>query len=351
DGWTNNAIQFPAFGTPAYNMSTTLANPELKPERTTTFEVGVDLRFVDNRIGLDLTYFDMNSEDLILPVPIAGSSGYTTANLNAASMTNKGIEAVLKLTPVRTKDFNWNIDFNFTKITNEVTGLAEGVPSVFLGGFVGKQVRAVVGNPYGSIFGTDFLRDANDKLIIQDDPAKAGYGYPINNPEDQNIGNVMPNWSLGINNTFSYKAFNLSFLWDIKNGGVMWNGTRGANINFGMTPDTESRGQDYVFDGVKQSGGANDIVVQPDQAWYTTLGGGFNGPGRPYVDPTDWVRLRELYFGYSLPMSAISKIGLKKAEVYFTGRNLLLFTDYDGVDPETSLYGADNAQGLDYYNM
>jgi TonB-linked SusC/RagA family outer membrane protein len=351
DGWTPTAIQFPAFGTPAYNMSTTLANRELKPERTTTFEVGVDLRFVDNRIGLDLTYFDMNSEDLILPVPIAGSSGYTTANLNAASMTNKGIEAVLKLTPVRTKDFNWNIDFNFTKINNEVTLLAEGVPSVFLGGFVGKQVRAVVGNPYGSIFGTDFLRDANDKLIIQSDPAKAGYGYPINNPEDQNIGNVMPNWTLGINNSFSYKAFSLSFLWDIKNGGVMWNGTRGANLNFGMTPDSEARGQDYIFDGVKQSGGTNDIVVQPDQAWYTTLGGGFNGPGRPYVDPTDWVRLRELYFGYSLPMSAISKVGLKKAEIYFTGRNLLLFTDYDGVDPETSLYGADNAQGLDYYNM
>lgn len=352
DGWTTTAIQFPAFGTPAYNLSTTLANPELKPETSRSWEVGADFRFLLNRVGLDITYFDMLNEDLILSVPIAPSSGFTNANMNAATMTNKGWEITLKINQVKTNDFYWGTDFNFTKITNEVTKLAEGVTSVFLGGFVGKQVRAVAGNPYGSIFGTDFLRDENDQMIIQDNPSLPGYGYPINDPQDKNIGNVMPDWTLGINNIFSYKNFNFTFLFDIKKGGKMWNGTRGANINFGMTPSTEDRDRDYVFQGVKQSDGSiNDIIVQPGQAWYTNLGGGFNGPGRPYVDDTDWVRLREVTLSYKFPKSVLTKIKMTQAELFFTGKNLLLFTPYDGVDPETSLYGADNAQGLDYYNM
>jgi TonB-linked SusC/RagA family outer membrane protein len=351
DGWTNTAIQFPAFGTPAYNLSTTLANPDLKPETSTSMEFGIDLRFLDNRVGIDFTYFQLKNEDLILSVPIAGSSGFTSANMNAATMENKGFEVVLKLVPFKTKDFTWNADFNFTILKNEVTQLAEGVTSVFLGGFVGKQVRAVVGNPYGSIFGTDFKRDAKDNMIIQDNSALPGYGYPINDPIDKNIGNVLPDWTLGINNAFNYKSVSFSFLWDIKSGGKMWNGTRGAGINFGMTPDTESRGEAYVFPGVKSDGTPNDITVYPGEAWYTALGGGFNGPGRPYVDDTSWVRLREISLGYRLPKAIVSRAGMSSAEVYVTGKNLLLFTPYDGVDPETSLYGADNAQGLDYYNM
>ncbi|MDZ4204384.1 MAG: hypothetical protein U1C46_06160 [Bacteroidales bacterium] len=271
--------------------------------------------------------------------------------MNAASMTNKGIELVLKLNPVKTKAFSWSTDFNFTKAVNEVTSLAEGVPSVFLGGFVGKQVRAVVGNPYGSIFGTDFVRDANDKLVIQDNPTLPGYGYPINDPQDKNIGNVLPDWTLGINNILTYKNITFTFLWDIKKGGKMWNGTRGALFNFGSVPMQDDRNRSYVFDGVLSDGSANNIVVNPDMAWYTTLGGGFNGPGRPYVDDTEWVRLREVTLSYSLPKVVLSKVGFSNAEVFMSGKNLLLFTTYDGVDPETSLYGADNAQGLDYFNM
>lgn len=352
DGWTTSAIQFPAFATPAYNLSTTLANPELKPETSTSFEVGADLRFVDNRIGLDITYFDLNNEDLILSVPIAGSSGFTSANMNAASMTNKGIEAEVKLVPVRNKDLEWNLDFNFTKLTNEVTKLADGVTSVFLGGFVGKQVRAVTGNPYGSIFGTDFQRNADGVMLIEDDPAKTFYGYPIMDTQDKNIGNVLPDWTLGINNSVKYKDVFLTFLVDIKQGGKMWNGTRGANLHFGMTEGSLERGKEKIFEGVKKSSGQpNDIKVTPGMSWFQSWGGGFNGPGSPYVDDAGWVRLREITLGYNLPKSFLTATGIKSADVFVTGKNLLIFTPYDGVDPETSLYGADNAQGLDYYNM
>jgi outer membrane receptor protein involved in Fe transport len=211
DGWTPTAIQFPEYGTPGYNLSATLANPDLKPETATSFEVGFDLRFLQNRLGIDFTYFDMKNEDLILSVPIAASSGYTAANLNAASMTNKGIEIVLKTKPVVSSDFNWDLEFNFTKLENEVTALAEGVPSVFLGGFVGKQVRAVVGNPYGSIFGTDFQRNDDGQLIINDNPASPAYGYPMQDATDKNIGNVLPDWTLGIYNGVSYRECSSEF--------------------------------------------------------------------------------------------------------------------------------------------
>jgi TonB-linked SusC/RagA family outer membrane protein len=345
DGWTTVGIQFPNYGTAGYMVGNTLANPNLKPELATSIEAGFDLRFFNNRLGLDFTYFTMTNEDLILSVPIAKSSGYYTANLNAASMVNKGFEVVLRTKPVESTNFKWDIDFNFTKIENEVTGLAEGVESVFLGGFVGKQVRAVTGNPYGSIFGTDFKRNAQGQMII------GANGYPIMDPEDKNIGNVMPDWTLGISNGLSYKNFAINFLIDIKTGGKMWNGTRGANINFGMAKETEARGETIVFDGVLENGQPNTQEVVLTQAWYQGDGGGFFGPGSPYVDATDWVRLRELTFSYTLPRTLMGQVGVKSAELYMTGRNLWISTPYDGVDPETSLYGADNAQGLDYYNM
>jgi hypothetical protein len=144
----------------------------------------------------------------------------------------------------------------------------------------------------------------------------------------------------------------LNFLFDIKQGGKMWNGTRGANINFGMSKETEARGETIIFEGVKQSSGQpNDIPAVLSQAWYQGDGGGFFGPGSPYVDDTNWVRLREITLSYSLPRTLMAEIGINSAEIYFTGRNLWINTPYDGVDPETSLYGSSNAQGLDYYNM
>ena len=132
----------------------------------------------------------------------------------------------------------------------------------------------------------------------------------------------------------------------------MWNGTRGANLHFGMTEGSLERGKEKIFEGVKKSSGQpNDIKVTPGMSWFQSWGGGFNGPGSPYVDDAGWVRLREITLGYNLPKSFLTATGIKSADVFVTGKNLLIFTPYDGVDPETSLYGADNAQGLDYYNM
>jgi TonB-linked SusC/RagA family outer membrane protein len=354
DGWTDG-ISFPGWGVAGFQYTQTIPNNELEPEFLTSFEVGVDLRFLNNRFGIDFTYYNNENENLILSVPIARSSGYAAANLNAATMVNKGIEIAMNIAPVQTKDFKWDINVNFTKNTNEVLSLAEGVDNVFLAGFVGSQTRAVVGESYGSIFGNDWLRDEAGNVLIDDDPTSATYGFPVSDPDETNLGNVMPDWTMGISNMFSYKGLSLSFLFDIKKGGVMWNGTKGAMYYFGTHKDTESRGDGaiYTFEGVKMSdGSANDILVAKDVDWFVNgEGSGFTGPAGQFVEETDWVRLRELTLAYSLNKSLLTKTFLQGAEVFFTGRNLWLSTPYTGVDPETSLIGAGNGQGLDYFNM
>ncbi len=363
DGWTTTAISFPAFGSSGFTVTNTLPNANLKPEKATTWEVGADLRFLKGKVGLDLTYYEILNEDLILAVPVAKSSGYYSANLNAGSMENKGIEAVLSLSPVKTKDFHWNMNFNFTRNKNKVLSLAEGVPNVFLGGFTSAQARAVVGNSYGSIFGSEFRKDKNGNLIIDDRAtiggvANAKYGWPILSAADAALGDVLPDYILGINNGLSFKGINFTFLIEVKKGGYMWNGTEGAMYQFGTHKDTEQRGATYKFDGVGLStlnsegiGTKVSIPMTLNQSWYQNEGGGFFGAGSQFVEATDWVRLREVTLSYTLPAKLVGKAFLYGAEIYATGRNLWLDTPFSGVDPETSLYGSNNAQGLEYFNM
>lgn len=353
DGWTNG-ISFPGWGTAGFGMGATLANPTLKPEKLKSFEVGFDLRFLNNRLGLDFTYYDNKNEDLILAVPIAKTSGYYQANMNAASMVNKGIELTLNANVVKTSDFRWDLDINFTKNNNEVLELAEGVENVFLAGFVGSQARAVTGNSYGSIYGTYWVKHENGQRLIIDDPNDPYYGYPIMAEGETKLGDVLPDWTMGFNNMLAWRDLSLSFLFDFKTGGVMWNGTKGAMYYFGTHGDTENRdaGPIKVFEGVKSDGTPNDVVVPLDQNWFVFgEGSGFTGPTEEFIEETDWVRLRELTLSYKFNSKLLDKTVLNSAELFFTGRNLWLSTPYTGVDPETSLIGAGNGQGLDYFNM
>jgi TonB-linked SusC/RagA family outer membrane protein len=362
DGWTSG-ISFPFGGLTGYMTDDGLGNLNLKPEKMKSLEFGTDLRFYKNRILLDLAYYSNTNEDLILWVPLAGSSGYTSSLMNAATMTNKGIEVSLTLVPVDMKNFKWSIIVNYTRNKNEVVELAEGIENVGLGGFTGAEIRAVVGKPYGSIFGTQWLTDASGNIVINDDPNDPNYGRPIQSLEEGFLGSVQPDWVAGITNAFSYKGLGLSFLIDIKSGGQMWNGTHGIMNALGTSKETEDRGAKKTFEGVKghldangnliATGASNDIETTLDQSWYNGLGGGFGGPSGQFVEDANWVRLRELTLSYSLADEFLKKnIKLIKGlDIYFTGRNLWLNTPYTGIDPETNLYGASNAQGIDYFNM
>ena len=362
DGWTTG-ISFPFNGASGFTRGATLGNPNLKPERAKSFEIGADLRFWENRGRLDISYYNKKSEDLIIQVPVAASTGYNYEWLNAASMSNKGIELSLTGVPVKLKDFEWDITFNYTSNVNKVLSLAPGVPNVYLGGFTDPQMRAVVGESYGTIYGYAFEKDSKGNVIIDD-----ATGYPIAVASNQTaMGSTLPKFTIGLNNEFRYKDFYLSFLFDFRKGAKMWNGTQGILESLGTAANTENRGTSTVFSGVlghyddngnlviNKDGNGNEIAntrtAVLDQGWYGGLGGGFGGEDETRVQKTDWVRLRQVTIGYTLNQNIVKKTGFKSIEVYITGKNLWLKTPYQGVDPETNLFGAFNAQGFDYFNM
>ncbi|MBL0139482.1 MAG: SusC/RagA family TonB-linked outer membrane protein [Bacteroidetes bacterium] len=355
DGWTAG-ISFPLDGLAGYTSDNTLGNPNLKPEKTKSFEIGADLKFLDNRIGLDFTYYSSKSEDQILAVPIAGSTGYQYQIKNAGSMENKGMEIMMYLTPVKTKSFTWDITLNWAQNKNKVVSLADGIKDVFLGGFEGSAIYAVVGEPYGQMYGGRWLRDGNGNIVINE-----ADGLPIQDPTVGVIGDPNPDWTGGITNTFTYKGISLSALIDIKQGGIIWNGTRGALNNFGMTKETETRGETKVFEGVRGyydtngnlviTGDANNVPVVLDQSYYQGIGTGFAGPAEQFVEDGSYVKLREISLGYSLDKKWLKKTPFGSIDISLIGRNLWLQTDYKGVDPETSLTGSGNSLGMDYFNM
>ncbi len=364
DGWTSGN-DFPFLGYSGFTLSNGMGNNNLKHENMASFEIGADLRFFENRLGLDVAYFNNQNTDLLLSVPIASETGFTSSYQNAASMESVGWEIMLSATPVRTGDFEWNILANWTKMENNVLELAPGVENIFLGGFTDPQIRAVAGQPYRSVYGFDWYRDDAGNTVINDDPDDSyPDGFPMGNYVMQPLGQVNPDWTAAITNTFTYKGLSLTALIDIREGGLMWNGTKGALYYFGAHADTETREATdlFVWDGVKghldadgnvvSSGQANDQEVVKDVSWYLLgEGSGFTGPAIDFIESTSWVRLREVSLAYSLPKKLLANTFLDNVDVYFTGVNLWLKTDYTGIDPETNLQGSSNAQGMDYFNM
>jgi TonB-linked SusC/RagA family outer membrane protein len=358
DGWASGG-SFPFNGVAGFNISNTMANPTIKPEILKSREIGLELKLFNNRASFDITYYNNQNSDLLITVPVTGSSGFNGRYMNAATMENKGIEIMAGVVPVKTKDFNWSLTVNYTKNKNKVLSLAEGVTNITLGGFTGSTINVVVGEAYGSMFSTGFYKDEQGNVIINDDETSAGYGYPIKDNTMKSLGAIAPNWTMGINNDLSYKGINLSFLFDIKNGGIMWNGTKARLNGFGTSKTSENRGEAVVFDGVKghivngevvTSGTQNDINTTYSEYYYKNIGGGASPAQEQFVEKTDWVRLREVSLSYDLG-KLMKPNFLKQLSVFATGRNLWLSTPYDGIDPETNLMGASNAQGLDYFNM
>ncbi len=361
DGWGDD-IGFPIGGLTAFDQDELLGNADLTPELTTTFEVGLDLRFLNGRLGLDATYYNGNTKDAILNASLALSTGYENIWLNSGEMSSQGIELTLNATPLQTKDFSWNTQVNFTKSENIVEKLAPGIERLFLAGFNTAGTYLVEGNQYGSIFGGAYLRaDAGtDKdqslnipsgaVVINDDPNSSEYGYQAVDPKQRAIGDPNPDFIIGWNNTIAYKRFSLNFLLDWREGGDLWNGTAWALSFFGrsqLTADTREETATPI-EGVKQSDGTpNDIPVVRDENYWTSSLGGFGAVGEQFVQDGGWIRLRELGVNYRFPATSWMKGG----SIGVSGRNLWLKTDYDGIDPETSLTGTGNGQGFDYFNM
>jgi TonB-linked SusC/RagA family outer membrane protein len=372
DGWTDG-IGSPFGGANPIFEQTTLKNPNLKPEITNSFEIGTELKFLDNKISLDYTYYMNNSYNLLMSVPVSPSSGSALYYTNAGAMTNRGHEVQLSLIPIRKRDLKWEVNINFATNRNNVTKLADGVNFLDINGFEGSQVGAKVNNPYGVFYGSGYLRDSvSGKMLIDDDTASTTYGFPMLDPNQKVLGNTLPRWTGGLNNSITYKGINLSFLFETRQGGIIWNGTRGALASFGTAAETANRNTETkTFDGafghydangklvhydanmneVAGLGSSSNKAVPLNEAYYRTgIGSGFN-INEPFVESASWTRLREVSISYSLPSNLLTRTKFIKGATFgLVGRNLLLWTKYKGVDPETSLTGNGNSQGIDYFN-
>lgn len=350
DGFIQS-VTFPAYDSTSFERLSRAGNPDLVPEETIEFEVGLELAMLDSRLKFDITYYDKETTDQIVPIDATPSSGFVERFANIGAVSNKGVEITLSGTPIKTKDFDWNVSVNWTTYENIVEELIDGLESFSINGFSGTSSRAIAGKSYGSIYGSRFARNDSGEILIDDD------GYPLEATTDGVVGDPIPDWLMGISNSFSYKNLSLSVLLDIRQGGDVWCGTCGILNYFGVSTATLLRDQTTTFQGVVQSTGQpnsqvvpySDVSVSEANNYWRRYG--FGGLSETAVYDASWVRLREVTLSYTLPNKWLNGVFIESASISAYGRNLWLSTDYPGVDPETNLTGDSNGIGLDYFNQ
>jgi TonB-linked SusC/RagA family outer membrane protein len=333
--WTGSPIQYPIGGVSSYIPNNIQFDPNLVPQNTKSYEIGTELKFFQNRVGIDYTYSYQNVVDQIFQIPLAGSTGISSLLMNGGKVHTASHEAVLYLTPVSTKNLQWDLNFNFSKIDNYVDELAEGVESIFIGGFVTPQVRAGIGDTYPVIYGDSFLRNDEGKIVVDDDPSSANYGFPLQG-EPAVIGKVSPDFILGGGSNLSFKNWSLNALFEWKEGGQMYSGSNGLLDYYGLSSRTEDRESTFIYDGVKSDGTPNDIVrggpndPRALQLLHTNV---LTNIDEYYIFDNSFVKLRELSLKYQPAKKLFKKVDLGIS--IFT-RNILLWTALPNLDPESS---------------
>ena len=333
--WVGTPIQYPIGGISAYIPSDERYDPNLKPQNTKSTEFGIDLKFFNNRFGIDYTFSKQNVTDQIFPVPLAGSTGASTLVMNGGAVTTDAHEIVLYVTPIKTKDFTWDINLNYTKLTNMVDELAPGVESIFLGGFVTPQVRAGIGNTFPVIYGTSFVRDDNGNIVVVDNPGAWNHGFPQAGDPDV-IGEVSPDFILNGTTSLSYKSLSLSAVFEWKQGGEMYSGSNGLLDLYGMSTVTEDRESTFIYPGVKPDGSPNDIVrggPNDPRAVENLYANVLSNVDEYYIHENSFVKLREVSLRYRLPKN-IYKTATAGISLY--ARNILIWSALRNIDPETS---------------
>lgn len=343
---------FPAFGINSFERSGTLGNADLKAETTTTFEIGGDFKFLLGRINLDITYYNAITTDLIVNAEISSASGFIQAPVNAGEIVNRGIELITGIIPVQTDNFRWDMDVNFTRYENTVTELPEGIDQLSLSSWSAISSLILEGEPYGILVGTAYQRNEAGEVIIGPD------GWPLVNTEQIKVGDPNPDWTGGLRNSLTYKGLRISALLDVRQGGDIWNGTKGMMNNLGVGEesglDREVTG--YVYEGVTETGEPNTVAVDFANPANGTAGikwkkYGSLGLAEENIEDGSWIRLREVVLSYTLPARWFASMAISSASFTVSGRNLWLHTGYTGVDPETNLRGDSNTTGWDYFNL
>jgi TonB-linked SusC/RagA family outer membrane protein len=328
----------------------TRRNPNLKPERTNSYEVGVEMTFMDARAGFDVTYYHASSVDQILNVPISRATGFDAQWINAGEVVNKGFEVSAFVTPIRTDDFSWTMNANWTRNRNEVVSLGP-IRNYQIAAYQGGvSLNATEGQPFGIMKGAGFVYNDQGQRVVGENGL-----YLSNRDANTNIGDINPDWIGGLSNNFKYKGVSFGFLIDVKKGGDVFSLDQRYGEYTGV-PDNTSFINDLgnpvrspiirnadgsyaensggmILPGVKEDGTPNDRRVEVFYAM------GYNNPAEMHVYDGSFVKLREATLGFALPESVVSKLGVFQGiDLSIYGRNLYIFhknTEYS--DPEEGL--------------
>ncbi len=343
-------ISFPFNGIQGFSLSNAAGNANLKPEFTNNKEFAIELALFKNRLNIEATHYWQSSRELIFSVPVSNTSGIGSITRNAGNLRNIGNELSVRATPIKSKSFSWDINISYTDFKSNVNKLDVGVTNIFLGGFVTPNIRLVVGDEYGQIYGNAYQRDAKTGKIIV-----GANGLPLITSGVQKIGNPNPKWSAGVTNTFTYNAFSFSFLIDYKKGGDLYSRNVADLQRNGVTKETaefpryDASGvlqKPYLFDAVYANGSPNTTYVSA-QDYYGNSGKYAAAEG--YIYNTTWFRIREASVSYNLPSSLLNRTPFGNAEFAVFGRNLYLRApNYPHLDPEQNALGISNAQGLEF---
>jgi hypothetical protein len=362
-----------AFGTAQiYSETDRLANLSLKPEISTAFEIGTEVKLLNNRIGLDLTFYQSNTKNQIINIPLSLTSGYSTRSINAGLIRNYGFEAMLNLVPLvgKTNSLRWTVDLNFSSNRSKVIELSDGLTNLVMASR-SVSIEARVGERMGDMYGIGFARVQNTN------PAGAHYeasgknvgqivfsnGRPVRTTDRIKMGNYNPDWLAGINNTLTYNNFKLSFLFDIRTGGEIYSHTQTVGREGGIMIETlEGRADGYdlskagngvIGKGVMLVNGqyVENDVKRTAREWHTAYTAGRNIAEGVMFDAS-FVKLREFQVGYNFSPQVLKKSPFKSATLSIVGRNLALWSNVPHVDPEVmSFTGGTALPGIEHMSI
>ncbi|QIY92339.1 SusC/RagA family TonB-linked outer membrane protein [Chryseobacterium gallinarum] len=329
-------------GVGIYNSILTEPFLNLKPQRAKEFEIGTEVHFLRDRITLDFAYYKTKTINQILsPLPTSAAIGYTGKVFNAGRIDNSGVEVQLGLVPIKSKDFTWNIDVNWSKNKNQVVNLYPGITNLLVNSFQGGvSLNAREGEAWGTLVGSDYTYLNGQKVI---DPNTGKY---LQNP-NQVIGNTTPDWIGGIRNSFSYKGFSLSFLIDMRKGGDVFSTDMYYGLSSGLYKETaigDYRDKDVVLPGVLPNGTPNNIALS--QFDNSSSSGYKTQPSSAFIYDGSFIKLREASIGYMLPKSLLAGTKIYDAKISIVGRNLwIIHKNLPYADPEAMVGGGLNSYG------
>ncbi|MDP2088246.1 MAG: SusC/RagA family TonB-linked outer membrane protein [Flavobacteriaceae bacterium] len=339
-----------------YSVNSTKLNPDLKPESTKSIEAGLEMFFLNKRLGFDFSWYKTNTIDQIMPVSISTATGYSSKYVNAGEIENKGVELSFFATPFKNDNFKWDVNLNWAQNKNKVISLYEKVKNLPLGSFQGGiTINATVGQPYGTIQGTTFVYHENGQPIVIPGGSR-GAVYQKSTTTNNVIGNMNPDWNGGINNKFSYKNFNLSFLIDVQKGGDIfsldtWYGyatglyaeTAGLNFNGVEKRAALADGGGIILSGVRADGTPNTLVSNFN--FYGHALGYSRAVSKQHIYDASYVKLREVAFSYTVPSKVLENSFVSAVQLSVIGSNLwIIDKNIPHADPEAGL-SSGNLQG------